>query len=55
MRIYPFNLIINLTLRQLILALKLICLYLFFACRASLFSRFSLYLVPHKLNCIKVK
>jgi hypothetical protein len=53
--IYPLNLIINLILRQLILALKLVCLYLFFTYKTPLFSRFSLYLVPRKLNCIKVK
>jgi hypothetical protein len=53
--IYPLNPIMNLILRQLILALKLVCLYLFFAYRAPLFSRFSLYPVPRRLNCIKVK
>jgi hypothetical protein len=53
--VYPLNPIINLILRQLILALKLIRLYLFFAYQASLFSRFSLYLVPCRLNCIKVR
>jgi hypothetical protein len=45
----------NLILRQLILALKLVRLHLFFACRAPLFGRFSLYLVPRRLNCIKVR